>query len=730
MRFGAFFVGPCDEGERLLKPVQCGVAFIMKVFEPFRLDTANHCLWRSEERMSLTPKAFDLLRYLVEHAERLVTQDEILEALWPETYVNPEGIRKYILEIRKVLGDQRNPPLFIETFPKRGYQFVAKVTDERALPPSGVEIELGNIVGRDASLAELNQALEKTSMGKRQVIFVTGEAGVGKTTLVDVFQQNAVQRTDLRIVRGQCIEGFGAEEAYYPMLEAMGSLVRNGQDDSLVQSLAKHAPTWLAQFPYLVKAEEKDSLQREILGTTRGRMVREICEALEAMTAEKPLIVILEDLHWVDPSTLDLISAFARRREPAKVLLIGTYRPVDVVLSQSPLKALKQDLQLRQLSHEIAVERLEEPDIAEYLQREFANNSFPAGLAKVIHHNSGGNALFMAAMVRDIVKKGLIAHDGRGWILTAPLEKLYPGIPETLQQMLEIQFQQLSAEEQRILQSASVAGERFSVWAAAAILDAAPASIEEECDKLATRHQFIRWVGIHNAPNAAPSAHYEFRHSLYRQALHRRLSNIERSKQHRSLGERLMAICFSGRRELAAEVALHLEEGRDYDQAARCWTLAAENAARLFAYRDSIRALQHRAPTGSTACGQRTNRIGNCTFFRASAMPITHWAPCRKPPPLTKPRPCERRKVVSECTNRSLEPAGLSDLGSGSRSWQRHLRSGYRSGQSVRRSAASGTDAVSGGLFPITLSGLGKRKRRTPANPHARPSIFSAPHVA
>ena len=79
----------------------------MKVFEPFRLDTVNHCVWRAEERLPLTPKAFDVLRYLVEHADRLVTQDEILEAIWPETYVNPEAIRKYILEIRKVLGDRR-----------------------------------------------------------------------------------------------------------------------------------------------------------------------------------------------------------------------------------------------------------------------------------------------------------------------------------------------------------------------------------------------------------------------------------------------------------------------------------------------------------------------------------------------------------------------------------------------------------------------------------------------
>src|SRR5262244_2451814 len=134
----------------------------MKSFQAFQLDTVNHCLWRAEERLSLAPKAFDVLRYLVERADRLVTQDEILEALWPETYVNPEGVRKYILEIRKALGDRANEPLYIETLPKRGYQFVAEVSEEHRSPSSPREIETaGNIVGREASLAQLDACFSK-----------------------------------------------------------------------------------------------------------------------------------------------------------------------------------------------------------------------------------------------------------------------------------------------------------------------------------------------------------------------------------------------------------------------------------------------------------------------------------------------------------------------------------------------------------------------------------------
>src|SRR6266404_9533108 len=108
----------------------------MKCFQSFRLDQADQCLWRGQERMSIPPKAFDVLRYLVENPVRLVTQDELLKKLWPETYVNPEAIRKYILDIRKILGDRPDKPEFIETVTKRGYRFIAPVTDDSATPES------------------------------------------------------------------------------------------------------------------------------------------------------------------------------------------------------------------------------------------------------------------------------------------------------------------------------------------------------------------------------------------------------------------------------------------------------------------------------------------------------------------------------------------------------------------------------------------------------------------
>ena len=109
---------------------------------------------------------------------------------------------------------------------------------------------------------------------------MTGEAGIGKTSLVDTFHAQAARAGGVSIARGQCVEGFGGKESYYPVLEAFGLFMRGPGGAALIRVLAAHAPTWLMQFPYLVGQEQRELLRREILGATRERMLREICEAL------------------------------------------------------------------------------------------------------------------------------------------------------------------------------------------------------------------------------------------------------------------------------------------------------------------------------------------------------------------------------------------------------------------------------------------------------------------
>ena len=151
----------------------------MKSFKTFRLDTSNHLLWRNGDRVPVAPKGFAVLVYLVEHAGQVVTQDEILEALWPETYVNPEVLRKYIQEIRKALGDRPDNPEFIETLPKRGYRFAAPVIDENAAERADLPTSLPTqeqateeTVIRDATSLKQESFFAKRPLWKFAVLLV------------------------------------------------------------------------------------------------------------------------------------------------------------------------------------------------------------------------------------------------------------------------------------------------------------------------------------------------------------------------------------------------------------------------------------------------------------------------------------------------------------------------------------------------------------------------------
>jgi DNA-binding winged helix-turn-helix (wHTH) protein/tetratricopeptide (TPR) repeat protein len=582
----------------------------MRSFGPFRLDVVNQCLWRGETRLPLMPKPFAVLCYLVEQPGRLVGHDELLAAIWPDTFVQPEVLRRYVLEIRRALGDRAEAPQYVQTLPKRGYQFIAPVIDETTT--SAVESASSattTLVGRRAELADLDRYLATALGGRRQVVFVTGEPGIGKTSLVDAFQRGGAAMTGASVARGQAMEGFGGKEAYYPLLEALGQLARGPSRTLVVDTLSTHAPTWLIQLPSIVRPEQQAALQREILGATRERMVRELCEALEVITRALPIVLILEDLHWVDHSTVDVISAIARRREPAKLFVLGTFRPADLILSESPLKGLKQDLSVHRLSYELKLERLQESDVADYIAAEFSPGDVPPGLATVIHRHSDGNPLFMTAMLDHLVQRGVLAQVHGRWAMTVPLEQADPGAPDTLKQLLEMQLQYLSEADQQVLKCASVAGQNFTVWSVGAMLPDDASHVEQTCEALAERQLFLKSSGARELSNGASTAEYQFRHALYREVLYRRLTPALRVNYHCRLAEGLEHLRSPVEPEMAAEIALHLEEGHQYERAIRYLMLAAQNATRRYAHRQSIAVLEHARELLPNVAGERGQEL-------------------------------------------------------------------------------------------------------------------------
>jgi DNA-binding winged helix-turn-helix (wHTH) protein/tetratricopeptide (TPR) repeat protein len=564
----------------------------MKSFARFRLDPVNQCLWRRadtehEERVLLAPKAFSVLTYLVNHAGRLVTHDELLNGVWSRSVVEPQTVKKHIVEVRTALGDRPKNSLFIETLPKRGYRFIAPVSE--SVVPEPIVLGRGApsaLVGRGGALEELHEAWQHAAGGERQIVFITGEPGIGKSALAEVFrQQVALTEKSIRIAHGQCIESYGNKEAYGPMLQALGQLCRGPRAAAIVQILFAEAPTWLTQLPALLTHENREMLQREILGATRERMLRELGEALESITAETPLLLVLEDLQWVDDSSVDLISTLARRRSAAKFMLLATCRSFE--LCAHSVKALIPDLLVHQLCRRIELTRLSETEVEEYLAGRSPSSLPPAGLSALVHRHCDGNPLFMVAALEHMRKRGLLINANGQWQLQMPLAQIEFEVPDDLRHMIEAQLERLSAEEQNALELASVAGASFSASLLSGAADIEARNLEDLYEELSRRHNIVKWVGTESLPDGSGAERYEFVHALYRQVLYDRQLQGRRARLHRLIGERLATLYAQNIEEVVPELAYHFEQAAEWPRAIEYLQRAADIAGRRYAHQQA-----------------------------------------------------------------------------------------------------------------------------------------------
>ena len=564
------------------------------VFAEFRLDLANQQLWRDETAIPLRPKVFAVLRRLLDQPGQLVTRDEVSAAAWPDTVVSESVLRGAIRELRDALGDDATAPRFIQTIPHRGYRFVAEVHRPPVRGAGGAKPSADDadrprdliLIGRDAELARLERALERAGAGARQVVFITGEPGIGKTTLVDAFLA-AADGADRWTARGQCVEHYGSGEAYLPVLEALGQLCRQANGADVIAVLARHAPTWLAQMPGLVGDAELEAVQRRAQGATRERMLRELAEAVEALTAAKPLVLALEDLHWSDYSTVDLISSLAQRRSPARVLLLGTYRPADVAGSGHPLRGLQQELRVHEQCEELPLRFLTDVEVGAYLSARFPLQQLPPQLGQAIHRGTEGNPLFVVNVVDDWLRRDVLVESAGRWQLAHPVEDL-ASVPESLRQLIDKQLSQLSADECRLLEVASVAGREFATAAVACGLESDVEPVEERCEALARRDHFLRARETESLADGSVAGRYEFRHALYQQVLYERVAAARRVRLHRRIGEWQERFLRAPARERAAQLAMHFERGEERARAIDYLAQAADNALRRQAPHDAV----------------------------------------------------------------------------------------------------------------------------------------------
>src|SRR5215469_5420022 len=573
-------------------------------FGQFRLDLINECLWQGTRAISLRPKAFAVLKLLIENPGQLLTKQHVLDSVWPGTFVGDAVLKDNIRQLREALDDDAGSPIYIETAHRRGYRFIGKTSEvvpgkhsikampvpapSSKIPGSSFPASEIRVLGRETELAKMRGWLDRALAGDRQVVFITGEAGIGKTTLVQAFLAKAEELPGIRVARGQCLEHYGAGEAYLPLLDGFSRLCRSPGGDQVLNLLRNQAPTWLAQMLSLVPQSERANLQSQTMGATRERMLREMAEAIETLSSETPLLLVLEDLHWSDYSTLDLLSYLAQRRDPARLIVIGTYRPVDVIVADHPLKGVKRELQAHGLCRELAVERLSEAVVGEYLTARFPRHQFPARLRQTVYRRTEGTPLFMVNLVEYLADQKAIVEEQGSWTLRVDLSEVEQGVPSNLRDLIQKQIERLSPDERTVLETASVAGMECSSVAIAAGLENTVEWVEEHCEELARRHQFLSPAWLVELPDGTVTPRHRFIHVLYKEVPYRLMAPMRRSQIHHRIAERGIAIYGERVNEIAVELAMHFEQSRDWPRALEYLLQAAENATARSAHHEAI----------------------------------------------------------------------------------------------------------------------------------------------
>jgi len=549
-------------------------------------------LTRGRHELHLTPKSLAVLQVLAERPGQIVAKEDIFRTVWPDIAVTDSTLSSCIQELRHAFGDNAHRPRFIETVHRRGYRFVAR-TDEASRDRSPLAPPLASdqapIVGRDAVLETMHAAYALSQRGIRQVLFVAGEPGIGKTTLVSTLVAQVGRRQHVRTAMGQCLEHYGVGEPYQPLLDALTRLCRQPGGVEWIDALHQYAPSWLVQLP--LEASSRAASLRAATGAAPARMLRELNDAIEVVTQRAPLLLWLEDLHWCDPSTLDWLAAFAQRPEPARVLLVGTFRTSEVASSNHPLGELADRLRVKSLCRDIVLAGLDEGAVVEYVARRYpcAPGSADAEqrLARLVCQRTGGNPLFVINVLSDLVGRGVLMESGDTWTVRGELRARDLGVSHDIRRMIEREIERVPSIGQQLLEVASVAGATFSSAAVAAGADLPLGDVEHTLVSVARGRRFLRETGAIEWPDGTVATGFEFLHALYRDVLYQRLSAGRRAELHRQIGTRQESAYGTRSWEVAAALAMHFEESRDSQRAVVYLQQAAESAKRRSAYREA-----------------------------------------------------------------------------------------------------------------------------------------------
>jgi predicted ATPase len=438
-------------------------------------------------------------------------------------------------------------------------------------------------VGRSEELAALLEGFEAAAAGRGSLVCVTGEPGLGKTTLIEGFLEVLADSGRLcSVARGRCPERLAGAEAYLPLLEALESL-RHGPDGaSATQVMRLVAPTWYAQLaaPPGSPAEAK--------GASQERLKREFSALLQALSRLRPLVLFLDDIQWADLSTTDMLAYLGGQCGARRVLVLLAYRPAELALGRHPLGPVKLELQARGLCREVPVGPLGRADVERYLTLRFPGHEFPEEFVALAYQRTEGHPLFLVDLLEYLCDRGALTAAGGRWALARALPDLQPKLPKSVRGLIERMIGRLDGDQHQLLTAASVQGHEFDAAVVAQVLGLGSADVEKRLAVLHRVHAFVWPLREHVFPDGTITQRYAFAHGLYQNALYAALPPGRRGALSAAVADALVGCHGDQSARLAAELAFLYEAAPDPARAAHYFRLAAEGAAGVYAHREAV----------------------------------------------------------------------------------------------------------------------------------------------
>jgi predicted ATPase len=493
-------------------------------------------------------------------------------------------------------------------------------------------------VGREKELQQLGDRLDLMIEGQGQVCFITAEAGFGKTSLATEFARRAQQRhEDLLVVIGDCNAHTGISDPYLPFRELL-SMLMGDTDERVAQGmtteenagrlegflgvskriLADVGPDLIDIFlpgiglatraSAMVVGDKKERRRRSDsfagsaaamamadsgVSSEQSRIFEQVTSVLTSLAEKKPLLLILDDLHWVDESSASLLFHLARRIEGSRIHVVGTFRPEEVALGRGearhPMEQVVSELKRHYGDPVLALGDDTEAETRQFVDMLIDNepNKLGETFRRELHRRTDGHALFAAELLLDMQERGDLQLDASGqWVEGDSLD--WSQLPARVEGVVEERINRLETELQEILTIASVEGQTFTAQVVGRMQDIAERQLLKRLTReLERRHRLVSEEGSRRLGENRISQ-FRFRHQMFQKYLYESLGQSEREQLHEDIAAILESLYESYRSTVAVQLARHYENALLWAQAAECYLLAGERALEVYASNEAL----------------------------------------------------------------------------------------------------------------------------------------------